>query len=305
MISAPDICFFTEYRTKNILNGNDSIDYSIFFNQKDVVFSLQSDYDWKNSSLVKENLTIIRGEIYNKKWPTKGLLITIEEIEKLIRTSDVPKNPKEKLDRLFLELFKMQKFEGEIFSINATFSDPMFYTKLYFKNHSEYAFYLRILHDQGIINSNGKTVAITFKGLNYQIDLTENGVNSNNCFIAMSFGAGMNKIRDSIKKVVNETGFNALIIDELHIDPHKTINDEIIANIKKSKFCISDFTEQKDGVYFEAGFALGLGLKVIYTCHEKWFKKSHFDTNHFPHIIYKDNQELESKLKMKIEAWIK
>jgi nucleoside 2-deoxyribosyltransferase len=70
-------------------------------------------------------------------------------------------------------------------------------------------------------------------------------------------------------------------------------------------FCISDFTEQKDGVYFEAGYALGRGLKVIYTCEEGDFKNSHFDTNHFPHIIYKNEVELEEKLINKIEAWIK
>lgn len=74
--------------------------------------------------------------------------------------------------------------------------------------------------------------------------------------------------------------------------------------MKSSKFCIADFTEQRDGVYFESGFAVGLGKKVIYTCHKKWFKKSHFDTNHFPHIIYESMQELKEKLDNKIKAWI-
>ena len=157
------------------------------------------------------------------------------------------------------------------------------------------------------VNHDGKVIiiSITFTGLNYQIQLTESGTTSNNCFIAMSFGDGMTDFRDAIKAAIVETGFNPILVDELHIESDKTINDEIIANIKKSKFCISDFTQQKDGVYFEAGYALGRGLKVIYSCKEDWFKQTHFDTNHFPHIIYKDPSELKQKLKMKIEAWIK
>ena len=101
----------------------------------------------------------------------------------------------------------------------------------------------------------------------------------------MSFSPKMLSIRNALKSSCIQTGFIPILIDEVHADADKTINDEIIASIKKSKFCISDFTEQKDGVYFEAGFALGRGLKVIYTCQKADFKDSHFDTNHFPHII--------------------
>ena len=41
--------------------------------------------------------------------------------------------------------------------------------------------------------------------------------------------------------------------------------------IRKSKFLIADFTGQRGGVYYEAGFAYGLGLPVIWTCRKDWF----------------------------------
>jgi len=78
----------------------------------------------------------------------------------------------------------------------------------------------------------------------------------------------------------------------------------MIRFIKKCKFLIADFTEQKHGVYFEAGFALGLKRPVIYTCSEEDFKDTHFDTNHYPHIVYKNLDDLEIRLKNKIQAWI-
>ncbi len=48
------------------------------------------------------------------------------------------------------------------------------------------------------------------------------------------------------------------------------INDEMIAQIRRSKFLVCDLTGYRGGVYFEAGFAYGLGLPVIYTCRKDW-----------------------------------
>jgi nucleoside 2-deoxyribosyltransferase len=121
----------------------------------------------------------------------------------------------------------------------------------------------------------------------------------------MSFSESVNDIRQTIKKVCEDLGYQAILIDEIHLDSAQTINDGIIAEIRKSKFMCADFTEQKDGVYFESGYALGQSKKVIYSCRDDWFDKSHFDTNHFPHIIYKNTDELYDKLKTKIEAWVK
>lgn len=311
LYTSPTKCYFTDLPATNMPSDQDCFDYFINVKGQKIGLKLESQYDWTNSSLVNKNLTLLRGDILNGKWPAKGLYINEDEIKKAISTSSAPRTPKEKLDNLFQEIFKLQDTEGEEFMINDYLFDLIFCGKLYFKNTDQFNFYLITLDNFGLINAQTNhsgavmSVSITFKGLNYNIELSENGYLSENCFIAMSFGEKMKPIRDAIKQAISNTGFKPLLIDEIHIDSDKTINDEIIATIKKSRFCISDFTEQKDGVYFEAGYALGRGLKVIYTCQQDWFNLSHFDTNHFPHIIYSDPTDLYEKLKIKIEAWIK
>ena len=112
-------------------------------------------------------------------------------------------------------------------------------------------------------------------------------------------------IKEAIKSAVNETNYQPVIINEKHIESDRTINDAIIAEIKRAKFVIADFTEQKSGVYFEAGFALGLGIPVIYCCDKADFDaNSHFDVNHYPHILYNSPEELGKGLVDKIRAWI-
>lgn len=83
----------------------------------------------------------------------------------------------------------------------------------------------------------------------------------------MSFGVEMGSIRATIRKTVEVLGYVPILIDELLIDSDQTINDAILSHLKGAKFCIADFTEQKDGVYFESGNALGRGILVIYSCH--------------------------------------
>jgi nucleoside 2-deoxyribosyltransferase len=67
---------------------------------------------------------------------------------------------------------------------------------------------------------------------------------------------------------------------------------------------VADFTLHKAGVYFESGFALGLGIPVIWTCREDELVKTHFDTRQYNHVVWKDEQDLFEKLKRRIEATI-
>ena len=90
------------------------------------------------------------------------------------------------------------------------------------------------------------------------------------------------------------------------------VNDEIIANIKQSKFIIADFTAEKDkprgGVYYEAGFADGFGIPVILTCRKDLIenKEIHFDLEHRNFICWEENkmEDFKEKLINRIKATI-
>ena len=71
-----------------------------------------------------------------------------------------------------------------------------------------------------------------------------------------------------------------------------------------AQFMVADFTLQRAGVYFEAGFAMGLGRPVVWTCRDDEFEKTHFDTRQYNHVVWSNHEDLRTKLADKIKATI-
>jgi nucleoside 2-deoxyribosyltransferase len=309
---APEKCHLTDMPTENILSAVDAIEYFVIFSGMRYFFVF--DWNHSNSEYVEKNKHIIKGLLINDKFPyTEDNYYNNDILEKIINQVQLPRTPKAKLDNLILTLHAHQEYEGAVIDLKKNYDWGVFLFKLYFKNQKEYWFYLKTLKENGFITfidtsskdgNDAIDIKLTFQGLNYVIEIQENGENSRNCFVAMSFSESALEIRKTIKSVLIETGYNPLLIDELHYDRELTINDAIVRYIKKSKFLIADFTDQKHGVYFEAGFGFGQKKPVIFTCSENDFKNSHFDTNHYPHIVYKNLNDLHEKLRNKIEAWV-
>lgn len=100
-------------------------------------------------------------------------------------------------------------------------------------------------------------------------------------FIAMAFG-GMDELKAEIESAVRSTGYKPLRIDDAEY--LGGVMDEILAQIRESKFVIADLTNNRGGVYYEAGFAVGLGIPVIPTCRKDHLddgtNRVHFDVQH-------------------------
>ncbi len=129
-------------------------------------------------------------------------------------------------------------------------------------------------------------------------------INSKQVFVAMSFDENLKNIYvEAIQPVAEECGFEAVRVDSK--EHNEKICDRIIGEINKSRFVIADFTQNKHGVYFETGYALGLGIPVIWTCKEQEVDDLHFDTRQYNHIVWKDVKDLKEKLINRINATIK
>ena len=125
-------------------------------------------------------------------------------------------------------------------------------------------------------------------------------------FVAMWFDDSMLEAYErGIEPAIGDAGYEPVRIDRQEF--LGKVDDEIVAEIRKSRFVVADFTASKKagargGVYYEAGFAQGLGIDVIHTCRRDRMQAVHFDTNHFNHITWETPEDLRTKLHRRIEA---
>lgn len=140
-----------------------------------------------------------------------------------------------------------------------------------------------------------------------KIEEQATNLDSSQTFVAMWFDDSMNyAYEEGLRPAIEDAGYNSMRIDRKeHINK---IDDEIIAELRRSRFVVADFTQGPDGarggVYYEAGFAHGLGIPVIFTCREDSLPSLHFDTSHYSHITWSTPQDLHKKLKDRILAVI-
>ncbi|MBH8559862.1 TIR domain-containing protein [Hymenobacter negativus] len=240
--------------------------------------------------------------------------ITLSLVRQRLMSSTVPHTPQMKLDWLLKHINDKAESPGNKVEFDAgshgnTIRLQKQVQGLYIKDVTEFEFYLSSLKAKGLITLHHSGTyfyaGLTFDGLIYLGSLEREGSSSKNCFVAMSFADDRKEARAAIERAIQTAGYEPVMIDTRHIDSDKTINDRIIAEIRACKFCVSDFTGQRNGIYFEAGFALGLGKPIIYACETQDFlANSHFDLKPFQHILYNSEHELETQLQAKIAAWI-
>ena len=157
-----------------------------------------------------------------------------------------------------------------------------------------------------VVECQNTDYAITSKGWEYIRELKKRPAgDTKQAFVAMWFAESRTPyFRDGIKRACDETGYVPFRID---LKQHnEKICDAIIAEIRKSRILIADMTGNIGGVYFEAGFALGLGLPVIYLFDKASFDTDgpHFDTRQYNHIVYENENDLLLQLKNRILATV-
>jgi len=126
----------------------------------------------------------------------------------------------------------------------------------------------------------------------------------NPAFVAMWFGgkgqAGeMSKLyHEAIEPAVKDAWYRVKRADsEEHND---YIMDKIRGDIRQAPFVVAELTAHNQGVYYEAGFAAGLGIPVIFCCPEPEAGDVHFDVEQVKQIRWQNTDDLRKQLTARI-----
>lgn len=215
-----------------------------------------------------------------------------------------PKRISERIDRILLNFYRAYPQYGAPI-------DKISHLDFFSHDQLETAFFFDLMQDQSYLqgkitrHSGGVTfnLPIYIGSAGWQrIEDMERQVSTQQVFVAMSFDESMHPIYEKIDSAVRSLD---LLPVNIGLKEHNNdIVDEIQYEIKRSRFVIADVTQQKHGVYYEAGYAMGHGIPVIWMCKKEEMDKVHFDTNHYSHIVWENGDDLYDKLVRRIKGTI-
>lgn len=228
--------------------------------------------------------------------------------------SQLSKTTTEKQNKLLIALEKLMPEPGEtiIISLDTDISLSLAWAA----SKNELKFHLETLHEREFIylystgnedldDFSGRKVKILGKGWERIEQLTTDFSANVQVFVAMNIGdSWLDAVyKNHIKQAIQSSGYKAYRIDYDQKNMER-LDNKIIKEIKNSRFLVADVSNQRQSVYYEAGYAHGLGIPVIWSVQNADKENLHFDTRQFPHQIWQDGQQLEEKLTNAILAQI-
>lgn len=203
----------------------------------------------------------------------KIITITKDNIDKELNSVPYPTSLLDKIDIVVEHFYKNTKF----FHQNITINLKNDYILFFCKNNEELQEILVYLTEKyidgdGAIRNNDEWRSYLLPEGIKRIEELNKETKSYQCFVAMWFsGKTENAYSEAMEKAIEEdSGYESYKVSN-NDQNNGWIPDTIVKEIRRSKFVIADLTGYRAGVYYEAGFAEGLGKEVIYTCNKNWF----------------------------------
>jgi len=105
-------------------------------------------------------------------------------------------------------------------------------------------------------------------------------------------------ILEAVKEAASKCGVRAERIDEPQ--SNERITDRIIESIQRAEYVIVDLSKSRPNVFFEAGYAHGLGKIPIYFA--KYGTKLEFDLKDYPVLFFRNLKELKGIIEKRIKG---
>lgn len=250
-------------------------------------------------------------ELYEtKSKPPQFMTTNLEEYAKHYLVPDV-NSIEEKIKKFLQRLREKTEYFGQ--EINFKDIETVF-PLAYAKNSEELVALFTLMTEKKLAkskvvpNGGAKIVKISLSANGWDITNSSQKENqeSDKGFVAVWFDESMNESIKAIETAIEDCNFKPICIRDEHFS--EKIMDKALGEIRKSRFVVVDLTGNRGSVFFEAGFAHGLGVETIYVFRESDEKEKsplEFYARHYQCYKYKTPDDLREKLRDAISARIK
>lgn len=120
-------------------------------------------------------------------------------------------------------------------------------------------------------------------------------------FVPMCFDETMRSVYDNtLAPAIADAGYRQHRVDRREFNDR--IDDEIVLQIRRSRFLMAAFTSHRGAVYWEADCTHGMGLPVFFTCCKEEISKLHFDVRLYNCTAWVTEKDLRNRLAKRLEA---
>ena len=239
-----------------------------------------------------------------RQYSNLDFVLTTENYKTFFEARDIP--ILEKVDKLLLWVESQVAGDyGFNTLVNVDLGNYALYAACWAIDSNQLGEVFSLLQERGFVEQPEDCepyyVKITATGWDHLEQLRIPNRDSTQGFVAMWFHRKMEPLYNlSLEKAIIDAGYHPHRVDKR--EHAEKIDDEIIMQIRRSRFVVADLTGHRGGVYYEAGFAHGLGLPVFLTCRAD--KKLHFDVRQYNCIFWEWDKldEFKTALTRRIEA---
>jgi nucleoside 2-deoxyribosyltransferase len=251
----------------------------------------------------KDNLYKVSSWVYEQNYDFNNMPeLRTDNFEKLLEMRD--KKVQEKFDLMMQCVYK-SKYQ--------TIDIKKCVIQSWFVDEEEFLLFFQKAIDDGFVKAEIQRFIdhtsriqfqnITFDGLQYIENLESPNKSSKNVFLAFNFETELNDVFSTyVREAVETSGLNCIIVNQNNTEHDKSITDEIIGKLKSSRIVIADFTNHRNSVYFEAGFAMGMKIPIIWTVQKGHDNDMSFDTRQYPHIVWENGEDLKKQIMYRIKV---
>jgi hypothetical protein len=296
----PQKCFVCDFPTEPKLHSDASYEVTCpRCSGYEITLSLAG-----SPSLQRPDLHILSGVLRQQADNKTRIRLSAENIDALIRSAQIPNDPLEAIDQLLLCLFKQVDTADKPIHIQAARDYPLVFAK----NAGEFGYYFQQACALNYIETVNtvEQVRLTIGGWKRISELRRaRPFLGKRAFVAMQYGdPEQTRIYDDyFGPATAQAGFDLIRLDK--VLKAGLIDNQLRVQIRNSRLLLADLTNRNPGAYWEAGYAEGLGIPVIYLCKKSGFRslKTHFDTNHHttiqwdPTNLAKATEELKATIR--------
>ena len=266
-----------------------------------------------------DQLAALLGERNNKKLPRPFLQFSDKPVPEIpdavpLRVADLlnqwPHSVAEQIDRAFCNLINAFSRKQCLPRLNISLrpEDPN-NLLLFFENPHQQVYLVGAMVKYCWLegpewDSAGRNLEVTPEGWAKYDELNRGRSNARNpVFVAMRFGGEDDKLyRETIEPAVRAAGYDVMRGDTP--EHNESIMDRVLDDIRRAPFVVAEITGNNAGVYYEAGFARGLGTEVIYCFDRNEKMLPHFDVLAINQVRYDSPEDLRKRLDNRIRGSI-